>query len=76
MIVEKSKASYLGKLLPHSHLSNSRISKYVYKFHEYLLSTKLIECWFLAHPTGIEPVTARIGIWCAIQLRHGCMATF
>ena len=28
---------------------------------------------FLAHPTGIEPVTARIGIWCAIQLRHGCI---
>ena len=30
-------------------------------------------CVLMVHPGGLEPPAARIGIWCAIQLRHGCL---
>jgi hypothetical protein len=35
-----------------------------------ILSNSLI---FLATPTGFEPVTPRLGIWCSIHLSYGAV---
>ena len=49
-------------------------NKFVHSHLQYKIKTindEKLTC--LAHSTGIEPVTPRLGIWCSILLSYECL---